>query len=90
MAIFTDKCRDGDCSYHFHAEDPILENGESGQQSQTQSLKQRNTSSDGEMPKPLISPNNGNADADGKQAIGPLHRSDERGLRRIIKNFTPS
>lgn len=85
---------DGNCTLHYHSEDPIFTASSPRLSSQTQLLKQRSASSTKDRPSSLPAnheSNNGHPAPMQKQdATLPECDPDDRGLRRIIRNFTPS
>ena len=93
MAASDDTCADGNCEMHFHAQESIeadVRNRQQTQHSQAQLLQQPGIASE-----EAISDQNRNH---GKAVTGKVNRRsvglacdpNDRGFRRIVRNFTPS
>ena len=85
MAVSTSGCDSADCDQHFHAQDPVFA---PRRQSAAGLLAEQRSSSSEE----------GQTSAKGSAAVveanpssaAAEHGFEERGFRRIIRNFTPS
>ena len=82
-------CSHGICPDHYHEKDPIFVNGESRQRAAPLLLAQPSTSSGGQAS--AITVENEKVGSQKKRAGVELDFDpDDRGFRRIIRNFTPS
>ena len=85
----TDTCNGNDCPEHFHTENSIFLDNGTHQQSQIGLLDQRRTNSEGNMTETTVNYDKGSVDTKAK-TIEPAYDPNDRGFRRIIRNFTPS
>src|SRR5277367_3195228 len=85
--ISTGTCNNSNCPDHYHAEDPIFTNGETRQR--PQAMTQPSTSSGGQVSDSTLEPKEGTRPSE-KKDVEPEYGPDDRGFRRIIRNFTPS
>ncbi|KAI4131243.1 MAG: hypothetical protein LQ338_001337 [Usnochroma carphineum] len=91
MPTSTSTCEYGNCSDHFHTEGLALVDGASEQRSGSQPVEQPSITSIDHIPNKNVG-HQGTMDAKEKekQGAGPNYDPNDRGLRRIIRNFTPS
>lgn len=88
MEISNGSCQNFSCRHHFHPTDSIFVNGES--QLQSEAVGQHSVSSEGHVSVANVSHDQGHGDTKEKRAIASGNRRDEQGVRKIIRNFTPS
>ncbi|KAL9625239.1 MAG: hypothetical protein Q9160_000641 [Pyrenula sp. 1 TL-2023] len=90
----TDTCNNsnGDCLDHFHVENSMLaREDDSADQSRAQDIRERNISFKGPLSDSTLSHEESNDAAEKRQdAVAHRPKNDDRGFRRIIRNFTPS
>ena len=82
-------CNNGNCPLHFHVQDLTDLEGKTGQQPHAQP-EQQSTLSEEQPSELTISHEKGTMDVRRKPVVTSEYGLDNRGFRRIIKNFTPS
>lgn len=87
MPTSANTCNYGNCTDHFHTEGRIFVDGASQQRSGAPPVEQ-STSID-HVSNTNVS-HEGTIDVKGKQGVTPEYDPNDRGWRRIIRNFTPS
>lgn len=90
MDTYTDTCDATDCQNHYHLQDPIFVDEGARQESQARLVEQQSTSSKGLVPDKSTNPEQVFVAAEQKQDVVQNYDPDDRGFRRIIRNFTPS
>ena len=83
MDAATSNCESGDCEQHFHAQDPVFATKVAtvavpAEEEQSSSSEGQVTAKGGAI-----------TEANSSSSV-PEHGVEERGFRRIIRNFTPS
>ena len=90
MDVSTSGCEGRDCEQHFHAQDPVFapSTGMRRQSAAAVPSEQRSSSTEGQMS--ISNEKDIAVDEANPSSSAPEHGLDERGFRRIIRNFTPS
>src|SRR5436190_654315 len=87
----TGTCNNSNCPDHYHADDDAFVSGKTRQRPQARPMDQPSTSSGGQASDSTIRPENTSTrQGEEKSAMEPEYDPDDHGLRRIIRNFTPS
>ena len=90
MDVLTSGCDSGDCEQHFHAEEDTVF-ATRRQSTAVVPAEQASSSSEGPMSITHSQAKNDTvAEANPSSSAPEEHGLDERGFRRIIRNFTPS
>lgn len=89
MPTSSSTCDDSSCSDHVHTERLILMDGVSQQRSRAQPVEQRGITSIDHILNTKVS-QEGTIDVKDKQGVAPEYDLNDRGWRRIVRNFTPS
>ena len=89
MEVSTSGCDGGDCEQHFHAgEDPVFAHRREA--TTVVPAEQASSSSEGPMSITHSQAKNETVAKANPSSAPEEHGLDERGFRRIIRNFTPS
>ena len=92
MASLTNPCENGTCTLHFHSETDLSNQLPSRQASDLQLLNQPSIidTRTPSTPITISALNSSGEDIEKPRNASPAYSKDDRGIRRIIKNFTPS
>ena len=88
MSPITEPCEGGGCEGHYHMDEPMFVEDEKRSLSEATLISQNKTYT--QDPAAGVGPGLEAAQETGPSTPAPDHDKNDRGFRRIIRNFTPS